>query len=160
MAKSGPRARLQVLQNSLRGSRMFMLQVKTLSARVRHSESRECSNIKNYRECSNIWRARVSAMTGSVPCKMAKGQQRFSAPYWNRSPVARLKATLLNHWAVGLYRSAKVRVYDSSYLATLNRFLACRIVVLGLLSLNIRPDTIYQNSWTHTFYRYILSHWT
>ena len=34
VAESGPRAGLQVLQNS--GSRMFMLRVKTLSVRDRH----------------------------------------------------------------------------------------------------------------------------
>ena len=89
-AESGPRARLQVLQNS--GSRMFMFRVKTLSARDRHWRN---PRKKNYRERSNIKSACVSALTGSVPRKTATGLQRVSAPCGNRTQVARLSATHL-----------------------------------------------------------------
>ena len=52
---------------------------------------------KNYRESSSIKRARVTALTGSVPCKMAEGRQRNSALIRNRTHVARLSVTQLNH---------------------------------------------------------------
>ena len=35
---------------------------------------------QQYKECSNIKSARVSALTGSVPRKMAAGLQKDSAP--------------------------------------------------------------------------------
>ena len=52
---------------------------------------------EKYIERSNIKSASVSAPTGSVPRKMAKGRQRVSAHCWNRTQVARLSATHLNH---------------------------------------------------------------
>ena len=105
------------------------VKVKTLSARDRHWR-----NPNYYKECGNIKSWSVSALTGSVPCKMAKGLQRVSAPNGIRTTVARLSATRLNHWAIGSYHyTGKNTVYDSSYylkcFATCNRFFACRIVV-------------------------------
>ena len=55
-----------------------MFKVKTLSGEIANDEIQEK---KNDRECSNIKSTRVSALTGSVPCKMAKGcmgRQRLS----------------------------------------------------------------------------------
>ena len=50
-----------------------------------------------YRERIDIKSARVSALTGSVPRKMAKRLPRVSAPCWNRTHVAQLSAAHLNH---------------------------------------------------------------
>ena len=47
-AESGPRARLQVLQNS--GSRMFMFRVKTLSARDRHWRNPKKKKAQQYKK--------------------------------------------------------------------------------------------------------------
>ena len=89
------RARVQVLQNS--GSRMVVLRFTTLSARDRHWRN---PRKKNYRERSNIKSVRVSALTGSVPRKMAERRQKVSAPCGNRTKVARqwprLSATHIN----------------------------------------------------------------
>ena len=52
---------------------------------------------KKYREHSNIKSKSVSALTGSVPPKMAKAQQNVSALIRNRTQVAKLTATHLNH---------------------------------------------------------------
>ena len=49
---------------------------------------------EHYKERSNIKSASVSALTGSVPRKMAEEQQRFSAPRGNRTRAARLWLTL------------------------------------------------------------------
>ena len=45
----------------------------------------------------DIKSASVNALTGSVPRKMPKGQQRVLAPIRNRTQVARLSVTHLNH---------------------------------------------------------------
>ena len=88
--------------------------------------------------------ARASTLTGSVPLKMAEGCQRVSAPCCSRTRVALPQFALTTEpWdcniIVSIYR--KKTVYDSSHLATLNRFFACRIVVLWLLKLNIKRYT-------------------
>ena len=67
----------------------------------------EIQERKNYRERSNIKSARVSALTGSVPRKMAKGQKRVSARNVSRTQVARLSVTLLDHSAIGLCQSSE-----------------------------------------------------
>ena len=72
------RARVQVSQNS--GSRTVVFRFTTLSARECHWRN---PRKKNYRDSNNIKRARVSALTGSVPHNMAVGQQSVSALYWN-----------------------------------------------------------------------------
>ena len=72
-------ALLQVLQNSW--SRIFMLWVKTLSARDHHWRNPRKKHFRAW-ECrlhSKIKSARVSALTGSAPSKMAEGWQRVSA---------------------------------------------------------------------------------
>ena len=68
--------------------------------------------------------------------------QRVSAPSENQTHVARLTATRLNHWAIESHRFVSIwqkMVYESSFLATWNRFFACslRIVVLGLLTAQV-----------------------
>ena len=55
-------------------------------------------------ERSNIKSTRVSALTGSVPRKMAEALQSVSALIMNQIQVARLSATSLNHLAIGLYQ--------------------------------------------------------
>ena len=84
--------------------------------------------------------AHVSALTGSVPRKMAKGRQCASAPCQNRTRVARLTAIALTTASEPTFdiNPAKKTVHYSSHLATLNRFFACRIVDLRLLKLNIK----------------------
>ena len=56
---------------------------------------------RNQEKTKLTWRSvsseALSALTGSVPRKMAKGRQRVSAPCGNRTQVARQSATHLNH---------------------------------------------------------------
>ena len=52
---------------------MFRLRVKTLSARDCH-----------WRNSRKKISAHVRALTGSVPCKLAEGQQSVLAPCWNQ----------------------------------------------------------------------------
>ena len=78
MAESGPRARLQVLQNS--GSRMFMFRVKTMSSRSPLTKSKKK---KSYRERSNIKSAWVEWHLAQVrhsrrSCAIADGSCRCS----------------------------------------------------------------------------------
>ena len=92
-ADPGPTTKLtQVLQNS--ASWMVVLRFTTLSARDRHWRN---PRKKNYRERSNIKSARVSALTGSVPRKMAEALQKDSELIKNWTHFARLSATDLNH---------------------------------------------------------------
>ena len=90
-------ARIQVLQNC--GSWMVVLRFTTLSARDSHCRN---SRKNNCREHSNIKSARVSALTGSVPRKMASAQLQNSAPYRTRIHVFR-PYTSLDHSAIGSY---------------------------------------------------------
>ena len=65
------------------------------------------SKKEKIRERSNIKSARVSALTGSVPRKMAEALQRVLALCTvcrNRTHVARLFATSLNQSAIGSYQ--------------------------------------------------------
>ena len=55
------------------------------------------SKKKNYSERSNIKSVHVSALTGSVPRKMAEALQTDSALIKNQTHVSRLSATDLNH---------------------------------------------------------------
>ena len=104
---------------------------------------------------------RVSSLTGSVPRKMAEGRQRVWAPCEHQTHISRLSATRLNHWAINpqvyidrsIEENRKWLSNDSSYLATLNRFFSNRIVVLGLLRLNIKarhdiPEFLNANLWS------------
>ena len=80
VSESGPLARLQVPPNS--GSPMFMLGAKPCQREIATEEIPERKNYKEYsivtarqkRACHG-----VSALTSSVPCKMAYGWQRVSA---------------------------------------------------------------------------------
>ena len=65
------------------------------------------SKKKNYRERSNIKSARVSALTGSVPRKMAAARQKDSTPCRSRTHVSRLSTTSINHSAIGSYQLLK-----------------------------------------------------
>ena len=80
------RARVQALQIS--GSQM-VCQREIFTDKIQED--------KNHRERDNVKSARVSALTGSVPRKMAEALQRVSALFRNRTHVARLSATSLNH---------------------------------------------------------------
>ena len=83
------------------------------------------SKQKNDRECSNIKSSRVSALTGSAPCKMAKGLQWVSKPLSQKYESITVRKQYMNS-------------HTDSYLANLNWFFAFRIVVLRLLMLNIK----------------------
>ena len=74
-----------------------------------------------YRERSKIEIVRVSAKTGSVPCKMAEARQSVSAPCWNRTLIPALQTALTTKPLVRIDWQ-KITVYDSSYFATCNRF--------------------------------------
>ena len=63
--------------------------------------------------------------------------QKISTPSGNRTIVVRVSAIRLNHRAIDSYQVRKNTVDESSFLGTWNCFFACRIVVLGLLRLNI-----------------------
>ena len=143
VAESGPRARLHVLQNS--GSQVLMWSVKILSARDRHWQNPR----------KKLWRAqqyksaRIGALTGSVIRRMAKGLQKVSSSWGNRTQVAILIVDRLNHWAIGLHQQIEKNriflVHDSMYLLHAGlSFSDCS----GWIS---RPYTIYQNSWMLTF---------
>ena len=82
-------ARVQVLQNS--GSQMVVLRFTTMSSRDRHWRNPRKTN---YRECSNIKSARVSALTGSMPRKMAEALQSDSTSHQELNPS---RPTLGNH---------------------------------------------------------------
>ena len=64
----------------------------------------EIQEKKNYREHSNIKSAHVSALTGSVPRKMAAARQKDSAPCRTLTHISRLSTTSLNHSAIGSYQ--------------------------------------------------------
>ena len=77
---------------------------KTVEVRCSYSELKPCQREiatdeiqerKNYRERSNIKSARVSALTGSVPRKMAAERQKDSAPCGNLTLVTRLSTRAL-----------------------------------------------------------------
>ena len=110
------RALVQVLQNS--GSQVVVLRFTTLSAQDRHWRN---PRKINYRECSNIKRARVSALTGSVPRKMAEALQSVSALIRNHviSPNSlRLTLTTKTFVRIKIWK----KWYVSSYFATCNLF--------------------------------------
>ena len=157
MAESGPRAGLQVLQNS--GSRMFMLRVKTLSVRDRHWRN---PRKKNYRERSNIKSARVSARTGSVPRKMAVTWQKKLAPCWNRTHATKLSTTSLNHQAIGSYQLPEnngiwiVILFELFCIA----FLDAELSISDSSGWISRLGKRYQYTWTQTYDWLILSHST
>ena len=150
------------LSKTLGGSQMVVLRFTTLSARDRHWRN---PRRKNYTERSNIKSARVSALTGSVPRKMADAQQRVSAFIINRTQVARLSATNLNHLAIGSnWLLGKKGIWLVTFRHLLLIFWRTGLSYSDFSSWISRPDTKYENSWTQgssqTFDRYILSHST
>ena len=158
---------LQVLQNShVSGHRMFMSRVKTLSgACQREIAVDKIREKKNYRECIYIttrtaWQCTV---TGSVPRKMAKGRQRILACCENRTNVERLTKTCLHHSDIGSYQCTvknSIWLVMSRKLEQIFCVQECRSRIAQCSSWISRPDTIYQNSWQQTLYRYMLSYWT
>ena len=117
---------------------------------------------KNYRERSNIRSARVSALTGSVPRKMAAAKQKDSAPNGNRTHVSRLYTTSLNHSAIGSYQWMKKNGIWIVILLELFRtaFLGAELSISDSSGWISKLGIQYQNSWTQTYDRYILSHLT
>ena len=92
--------------------------VKIYNSCQREISTDEIQEEKNYREHSNIKSARVSALTGSVPRKMAKVLQEIQhssgiEPMWPDS----LQLTLTTKLLVRI-NSLKKTVYDSSYFVT------------------------------------------
>ena len=125
------RARVQVLQKKCNSDGSIEI-YNSISARWPLTKSKKN---KNYRECSNIKSARINALTGSVPRKMAEALQRVSALNRNGSHVAGLSAASLIHLAIGSYQLLKKTVYDSSYFATCNWFFGvqdCRTRIFQL----------------------------
>ena len=82
---------------------MFIFRVKTLSAQYCYWRNPRKKN----RARSNLKSASVSALTGSVPRKMAEVLQRVSALSENQTQVALLTATHLNQWAMNSCQSKK-----------------------------------------------------
>ena len=81
------------------GSQMFMSRIKTLSESEKECYWRYSKTI--IVSALTLWvqqykSARVSVLSGSVPCKMAKGRQRVSALCRNWTHVARLTTTDLH----------------------------------------------------------------
>ena len=148
-------ARVQVLQNS--GSRIFVLRFTTLSARDWHWRN---PRKKNYRERNNIKSARVSALTGSMPRKMAEVLKSVSALIRNGTQVAKLNASIML-----LTLTTKPLLEKKGIWLVVFRHLQ-PILLRTWLSFSdcsswiSRPDKKFQNSWTQTFDRYILSHST
>ena len=86
---------------------------KTVEVGCSYSELKPCQREiatdeiqerKNYRERSNIKSARVSALTGSVPRKMATSRQKDSVPFENRTHISRLSTTSVTHSAIDSYQ--------------------------------------------------------
>ena len=85
------------------------------------------------RECSNIKSVHICALTGSVLRKMAVE--------WGFSTLLQLNSCHLTHCnspATRLHQFRKKTVHESSYLATLNIFFACRIFIFWLHKSNIK----------------------
>ena len=118
----------------------------------------EIQEKKNYREHSNIKSAHVSALTGSVPRKMAAARQKDSAPNGNR----RLSALSLNLLAIDLYQWTEKNGILIVILLELFRtaFLGAELWITDSWGWISRLGKQYQNSWTQTCDRCILSHST
>ena len=105
---------------------------------------------ENYREHSNITSA-CQCTDGLSATQSGLAAAEVSTLCRNRTQVARLYATHLNHSAIDWCWSAKKPVYDSSYY--LKCFATCTAFLLARLSFSdssgwiSRPGMIYQNSW-------------
>ena len=82
------------------------VQSKTLSAQ-REITTDEIQESKIYGECSNLKSTCVCALTGSVPRKMAKGQQRVSASTGNQTRAGQVNSIHLDHLTMGLCQSSE-----------------------------------------------------
>ena len=128
-----------------------------------------------------LWREQqhVSPLTGSVPCKMAKGVQRFSAPcsIEPMSPATCLHqcidlpqkyiscfSTLLDWTYVScnlpspLSHSCVLIYLKNTYLANLNSFFECNSAWFFYCTTWISRPERHQKSWQQTFYLYKLLH--
>ena len=111
---------------------------KTVEVRCSWSELKPCQREIATDEYKS---ARVSALTGSVPCKMAKGRQKVSAPSGIRTRAARLRGSLQPTSTTKPAVRVSLQKKTISILlcfATCKRCFECRIVVLRLLRLNIQ----------------------
>ena len=120
---------------------------------------------KKYREGSNIKSGRVSALTGSVPHKMAAALQKDSAPCGNRTHVSKLSTTSLNHSTIGSYQLLEKKRYmtrHNTWTVELFRtaFLGAELSISDSSGWISRLGKQYRNSWTQTYDQYILSHST
>ena len=132
------RARVQVLQNS--GSQMVVLRFTTLSAWDSHLQN---ARKKNYRELSNIKSTLVSALTGSVPRKIAEAWQEFqlSSGIEPKLPDS-LRITLITEPKVRINWPKKT-VYDSLFLATWNRFFCVQDCRSRIVQVEYQDQTRY-----------------
>ena len=112
---------------------------------------------KEYRERSFIKSARVSALTGLVPRKMAEEQKSISVLIRNRTQVDRLSVTHLNSYAINPYHGFEI---TGMWLVVFRHlqpiFFAYRTVVLRLFKLNIKarheiPEFLNANLWSIHF---------
>ena len=120
------------------GSQMVMLRFTTLSARDCHWRN---PRKKNYRECSNIKSACVSALTDSVPHKMAKAQQsvQHSSGIEPKLPYSLLLTfttnLALSHWFISI---AQKKLYMTLQISSPATDFLHRTVVLGFFKLKIK----------------------
>ena len=122
-----------VMHNS--GSQMFMLWAKTLSEQDLHWRN---PRKNNYRERSNT-KSRVSVhWRAQCHQKWPRGGREFEHPAGIEPKSLDLLPLTLTTEPYICIDLSKKSVYDLLYLTTWNRFSACRIVVLGLLRLNIK----------------------
>ena len=151
------RALVQVLQNS--ASQMVVLRFTTLSARDsawrnprrKKYDDRVHSNIKT--RMSVHWLAQCHAN--------GRGVANVSALVRNRTQVVRLSATSFNHSAIGSYQlPEKTGVWLVIFRQLQLIFWRTGLLYSDFSTWISRPDTKYENSWTQTFDRYILSHLT
>ena len=146
-------ARVHVLQSS--ASRMVVLRFTTLSARDYRIATDEIQERKNYRECSNIKSARVSALTGSMPCRgfqHPSGIEPMSPNYIRLAlatkPFVHIKYSRKKGICLIIFRHLQLIIWRTG------------LSYSDFSSWISRSDTKYENSWTQTFDRYILSHST
>ena len=105
------------------------------------------------------WLAQCHSPMG-LQSKSAMGLQSVSALIGNRTHLAQLKATHLNHWAIGSFQSTEKKRYMTSLTCRISppatNIFAFRTVVLGLFKLNIEarheiPEFLNANLWLMHF---------
>ena len=102
--------------------------------------------------------AHIVALTGLRPRKMAEGLQNVSALCGNAPHLVRLTATRLDHYDIDSHRSTEIKMYESSYLTSLNRLVILRLLELNLKARQESQDI--QEFFTTSLFRCSSLHWT